>query len=265
MVTTEKYPAVVSSTEDPEQRGRLKVTCAALTGDEESDLPEWVEPSPDWGWFVIPEVGEVVEIEVVTGTIEDESYGQASIDNLDARWRGVRFYGNEEGQAPTPINPEFLTNYGKRRGFATPLGHYIIFDDTAGAPKIVLTWVKNVDAGAEEISQLIIDTDGTTKMAVLGKHSIHLKANELEVKLDTGASLKVVGKDGAAVTTLGDGAVSAAIAEHLETFYGSIKSYIEGAIVPTGMGPSGNILAGSGPAPTWDGSIKSTKLKMPDG
>lgn len=268
-IRKETYPATVTATNDDEERGRIRVACAALLGDEDAELPMWVEPLHDWGWFVIPDVDEIVDIEVVAGTDLDENYQQASIDQLDVKWRSKRYYGNEEGDEPTVINAVFTEeNYGKRRGFATPFGHTLLFDDTDGGQKIVLTWVQEKQAGSDapdKLSQITLDSDGTIKLSVLGKHFIHLRENEVEIQLNEGAGLLLTDKDAATTTVLGDGGVKAAIADHLETFYGNLKSYIEGAIVPTAMGPSGTILAGSGPAPTWDGAINSNKLKFPDG
>lgn len=261
--TIEKYPATVTSNEDPDKRGRVKVNCPGIVGDEEGELPMWIEPVLDWGFFAIPDVGEIIEIEVETGLEQDESFAQSSIDNLNARWRGARFYGNEDGDEPTKINDIFTANQ-KTRGFATPLGHYLIFDDTEDTPIVTLTWVKKKDAGEEDISQITFTND-SIKLSYLKKHSIELKDGEIEIKLSDGAGLKITGKDGDAETVLGDGGVKAAIADHLKDFYGNLKSYIEGAMVPTGMGPSGTIQVGSGPAPSWDSSIESTKLKFPDG
>jgi len=98
------------------------------------------------------------------------------------------------------------------------------------------------------------------------KQVLELKANEISVILDSGAAIKVVGKDGAAVTTMGDGAVHAAVVEALEQFYtGSLKPYIEAIFVNTSMGPSATVLISVGSAPTWDSNINSTKLEFPDG
>ena len=267
-IQTETYPATVTSNQDPEERGRIRVACVGLLGDEDAELPMFVEPILDWGWFVVPDVDEIIEIEVVTASHMDENFGQASIDNLDIKWRGQRFYGNSEGDEPTVVH-EFFTaeNYGKRRGFATPFGHVIMFDDTARAPKIVITWTSEKQETADDkISQITFDTDGSVKLSVLGKHSIHLKENEIEMKLAEGAALKIIGKDSAAATVLGDGGVKAAIADHLETFYTSlIKVHLEALFVPTAFGPSGPASAGIGPAPTWDATINSNKLRFPDG
>ncbi len=62
----------------------------------------------------------------------------------------------------------------------------------------------------------------------------------------------------------GDTTKHPALAEYLESLYGSLKSYIEGATVPTSMGPSGTIQTGSGSAPSWDSKINSTKVSIPD-
>jgi len=266
-VHTETYSATVTANNDDEERGRIRVACAGLMGDDDADLPMWVEPLLDWGWFLVPDVGEIVDIEVVAGTDLDEQFGQASIDNLDIKWKGPRYYGNTEADEPTVVHPSFTgDHYGKKRGFATPFGHVIVFDDTADAPKITISWTSELHSeDATKLSQIVINTDGTIQLNVLGKNFIHLKENEVEIQLNEGAALTLTGKDSDATTVLGNGAVKAAIADHLETFYGSLKTYIEAAIVPTAMGPSGTISAGSGPATSWDPNINSNKLKFPDG
>lgn len=264
--TTERYPATVTSNDDPDQLGRVRVNCAGLAGDEEGELPMWVEPALDWGWFLIPDVGEIIEVEVNTGSEQDESFQQASIDNLDIKWRGVRFYGNEDADEPTPINEAFTTNYGKRRGFATPAGHYFIFDDKEDDTKIIVNWVQKKDAGEEEISQIVMSKD-SIKVSYLKKHTIELKDNELEIKLGDGASLKLTDKDGDATTVLGDGGVKAAIADHLKTFYNTLKGKLDtfdNHTHPTAMGTSGPPNPTIG-ADSWDDSIESSKLTFPDG
>lgn len=141
MIRTATYPAVVTFNKDPDKRGAIRVACVGLLGDDDVEVPVDVLPVHTWGWFYVPDVGELVEIECVEGSSEDEQHGQASIDNLDLKWRSARYYGNEEGDAPTPINPAFTSkNYGKRRGFATPAGHVFMFDDTEGQEEITLSW-----------------------------------------------------------------------------------------------------------------------------
>lgn len=129
----------VSSTADPEERGRIRVICSALLGDEDTALPQWIPPICDWGWFYVPDVGELVDIEVIVADSDDGAPGAVSISQGDYRWRN-RHWGNSEGPKPTPIPADFKgDHYGKRRGFATPAGHVLMFDDTPGSRKISLT------------------------------------------------------------------------------------------------------------------------------
>jgi hypothetical protein len=137
-VTTEKFVAKVVVNDDPEKRARVKVVCPDFTGYPDVVLPSWIEPMLDWGWFYVPDVDEHVEIEVVTGTAEDETPGQSAILDPTIRWRGKRYY-HEAEEAPTPIHEDFKANYGKRRGFATPAGHILLFDDTEGDERIGLS------------------------------------------------------------------------------------------------------------------------------
>jgi hypothetical protein len=92
--------------------------------------------------------------------------------------------------------------------------------------------------------------------------------DSFEVHFEQGDSIKIEGKDGDAKLTLGDGAVSVAIADAFETFWTTVKTNLDiwGSthIHPSGMGPTGP------PSPTysldaWDSAIKSTKVKIPDG
>lgn len=141
MLYTATYPAKVTFNKDPKKRGAIRVACIGIIGDDETEIPLDVLPVHAWGWFFVPDIGEIVEIECIEGSSEDEQHGQASIDNLDLKWRSARHYGNDEGDTPTPINPAFTSkNYGKRRGFATPAGHIFMFDDTEGQEEITLSW-----------------------------------------------------------------------------------------------------------------------------
>lgn len=295
-VIRETYPATVTVNEDDEQRGRVRVACAGLMGDEESELPMWVEPAFDWGWFFVPDVGEIIEVELTSASEEDEHFGQASIDNLDIRWRGKRFFTEAEGtvgeedQDPEvdarKVHAEFLTNYGKRRGFATPWGHIILFDDTDGDHRISISHSAEQLPHGEQFedetkySRLEIEPDGSIKAQLIGKHVFHFQTegNKLLVTIDEekhkieldanvpkasieldsgnhkltldgsapsaevslgggthvltfdaagnsltaiingGAGMAVTDPDADTVTQLGDGAVSAVIAENLETW-----------------------------------------------
>lgn len=264
--TIESYSARVTANDDPEKRGRIRITCVGLLGDDETDLPMWVEPSLTWGWFFVPDVGEIIEIECVTGSAQDESQGQMSLDNLDIRWKGVRYY-NEDEDVPTEIHPKFSEkNYGKRRGFATPLGHVFVFDDTKGDSTIALTWVAKEEAEAEQMTTLEIDKKGHVHLTMLNKHKIVFTPSKLVVTHDEGNALTLEKKEADATLKIGDGAVHATIVEHLETFWTSkVKPYIDNAFVNTGFGISSTIAIANPPgAPQWDPKINSKKVSFPD-
>ena len=270
----EKYDATVTVNEDDENRGRIRVACVGLLGDEEIELPMWVEPVLEWGFFLIPNVGETVEIEAAISSDEDEIDGQFSIDNLDIRWRGKRTYTIDEPEnenvEPTPIHPDFLSNYGKRRGFSTPHGHIVMFDDDPKNPTLQITFQKTaIEVGtppeASDYSRLEFEKDGSLKVALLETTTLHLQTEgkKLKIEIDGGESLEIAGKDSDTVATIGDGAVSATIAENLKNYIdNSVKIHVDGHIHPTAMGNSGAPVT---QMPAYDDSITSNHLKFPNG
>jgi len=125
----EVYEATVTSIADPEKRGRLKVTCGAITA-EGMDLPDWVEMSStpysgrgDAGMFFLPDPGEVVEIEAVVGSSDDDVPGLGLLAAPDYRWRCCIY----PDTASVPA--EFRAKYGKRMGIKTPSGQILMFDE----------------------------------------------------------------------------------------------------------------------------------------
>jgi len=150
------------------------VRSLSLLGSDDVVLQDWIDPCFDWGFFYVPDVGEQIEIEVVSGSDRDEVPGQAFLEAPDFRWRGKRFYDPErpldQGGPKTPINEAFKTNYGKRRGFATPAGHVLLFDDTPGQESIVLSW-KNALGQLQQIElkdgEVLLGTSPTLGVARL--------------------------------------------------------------------------------------------------
>lgn len=174
-VTVEKFAAKVVVNDDPEFRARFQVVCEDYTGFPDVVVPGWVEPVLDWGLFLVPDVDEWVEIEVVTGTAEDEVPGQSAILDPVIRWRGKRYY-HEGEEAPTPVHDDFKsTNYGKRRGFATPAGHILLFDDTEGEERINLTWHAERN-GTDKFAYLSMDPDGSVVIGNANGSLIYLDA-----------------------------------------------------------------------------------------
>jgi hypothetical protein len=89
--------------------------------------------------------------------------------------------------------------------------------------------------------------------------------NRVSVVNDGGAGLIVEGKEGAATLTVGDAAVHAAIAEHLEAKWAELVTWLTTCTVLTALGPSAPLPTLAGPPPSWDVAIKSGKVSFPDG
>lgn len=284
---TERHVARVCGNDDPEKRGRIKVTCVSLLGDDETPLAVFVDPALDWGMFVIPEIGEVVEIEVTVSSSRDESFKQASVDQLEPRWRGARFFDVAADSPANPVHPDFTSkNYGKRRGFSTPRGHTTVYDDTEGEESITTTW-RSKDG---KVTSSTIDKDGVT------------------ISIEGGASFALSGKDGSTTLKLGDGAQHVAIVEALQAFYSTAlkATFLDVHVHPevalraalgaasAGLGTAGAdptllalaplaaaglIAAAAGlgaaagspptpplaPSPVWDSAINSSKVSIPNG
>jgi hypothetical protein len=213
-LSTATYPAKVTFNQDPDKRGVIRVACVGLMGDEDTEVPVDVEPVHDWGWFYVPDIGEVVEIECTEGSDEDEQHGQMSIDNCDLKWRSARHYGNDEGETPTPINPAFTSkNYGKRRGFATPAGHVFVFDDTEGGEEVTLSW-------KDGSALLTFDARGTVTLKNKVGATLVMDSDTGKIVL-TSNTIEVNG--GSQAMILGD----------------LFKQYFDTHTHPTGVGPSG--------------------------
>lgn len=89
-----------------------------------------------------------------------------------------------------------------------------------------------------------------------------------EILLTLLPTIKIEGSALTAKLTLGTGAVSAAIAQHLSTLWGQLVTWLTAHTHPTGTGPSGPPLPNSSPPvnpPPWLAIIESSKMTFPDG
>jgi hypothetical protein len=131
MATYDIHKGIVSRNNDPEKRGRIRVKSQTLAG-ANVELPFWVEPcfpftsAKSAGWFAVPDVGSVVELEVVISSPTDETFGESFIAHPDVHYRAGLY------SAANPPPPELLVNYPRRRGMKTAAGHLLVFDDTKG-------------------------------------------------------------------------------------------------------------------------------------
>lgn len=282
MGAREVHPATVVAIEDPEQRGRIKVACSALLGTEDEALPMWVPPVAEWGWFFVPDIGETVDVEFISDEDDDESRSMASIANNDIRWRGRHWNGTGDGARPIP--DDFKTNYGKRRGFATPGGHIMMFDDTPGKRKWSMTWA----SGEGKFAYQAFDEDGSficanangsllyhnakekesswvdehgnsirlsaTGISWIDKHGNFIESKDGAIQVCSPAAVTVSCKD--ATIDAGNIELAPPALDHLikgETF----MTYFAAHVHPTAMGPSGP------PVPTGaEATLLSTKAKV---
>lgn len=174
MIQTETHVAVVADNQDPDNTFKIKVKCAAILGSEDVVLNVWVKPKFPWGFIFVPDVGEQVEIEVPSRSDTDEVPGQAFLDNPDIRWTGTRFQG------PEAYHEMFTSeNYGKRRGFVTPGGHVLMFDDTEGKKKINLMWHSADDNHA----LFSMNEDGSVVLANKNGSQVYLNAKDGELAI----------------------------------------------------------------------------------
>lgn len=261
----ETYRATVTGTEDPEKRGRIKVTSAQAMGSTDADLPMWIEHVSVWGWFYVPDVGETVEIVMATAGDQDEGFAQMSLEEPDVRWRGTRMWTTEDADLPRPVPKEFTEkNYGKRRGFATPHGHMILFDDTENDSVVTITW--NGKAGnTDEQSRLHMDEVGSLCISNKNGSMVYLNApgGKIEIidehgnliTMETGKitlAADTVDVKAATKVILTDGADDVAMrANDFITFYNAHTH-------PTAMGPSSTPLVPATAADPW----VSTKVDL---
>ena len=244
-MTTERFTATVRRIDDGENLGRIQVSCAEILGDGDTVIPFWINPCLDWGWFVVPDVGELIDISMVTER-DDDDFKESSIYAPDFKWTGARYYtrgADKKGVKARGVNSEFKTNYGKRRGFATPYGHIILFDDTQGDSKVYISAVVK-HPGKVESGEAV--EDEFVNQVVLDKDGIHLSVR-------------------------GDSSKHVAIVETLETLWDNMSTWLDGHTHPTGMGPSGPPMpntSGHDPettfSPLWNELINSTKVTIPD-
>lgn len=183
MATQKEALATVSVNDDPKKLGRIKVTCVDLLGDEQTTVPAWVNPALDWGWFVVPDVGQQVTIIYDEDMEDDAVIGQASIANANIRWKGSTEYTDDDAEDATPIPSEFTSkNYGKRRGMKTPRGHVFMFDDTEGDESVQLAW-SGGNKSEPKTAFMSFNADGSYIMQAADGSMIYANAKDGEFSI----------------------------------------------------------------------------------
>jgi hypothetical protein len=110
------------------------------------------------------------------------------------------------------------------------------------------------------------DVNPVTKTSqTITRDGVNVRVDEsgarVTINLEEGATLIVEGCDAGASVLLGDGAVSVAVADHLQSLYTALETAFKAHVHPTSQGPSGPTTT---VPPTWDARIQSNKLKIPD-
>lgn len=151
-VLRQRYMAEVADAADPEKRGRIKVKCQDLLPGKDA-LPQWCEPSfpytgeADAGWFYVPGVGTIVEIEITVGSTWDDAPGQSGMIDLDPRWVACTYKDTKD------VAEDFRKHYGQSLGIKTPKGQMLLFDDQL---KIAVLLYGKIYLGAYDASENMV-------------------------------------------------------------------------------------------------------------
>lgn len=249
------YSANVVDNQDPEFRGRIRVTCRSLVGQDAQEvdlqLPYWVEPAHfcasseldvesgvGAGIFFVPEVGSRVILEVI---ISDPRYdgvrGEALILHPQPKYYAAPF----SPVFAVPVDFTDAAKYPRVRGMRTPGGHTVLFDDNQGAETITIRH-QNTETLMTMTPEgtMTIQANASCYVTILKDGTMTLHAPN--IKLDAAATQAIVrGND-------------------LLTWLNStLKVWLNQHIHPTGVGPSGppTVLAQDTPS-----SVLSSKHKV---
>ncbi len=163
-----KYRGFVSDNQDPEQRGRLKLTVPSLVGDQ---VIGWALPClpfgglANQGFFMVPEIDAQVWVEFEEGNLHSPV------------WVGV--FWQQSSDTPKEAAKEKPTT----RMLRTPSGHVLQFDDAEGEEQFRLAH----PAGTE----MTIDPKGTVNLTDSSNNRVVLDAqsNTVTVADNNGNSL----------------------------------------------------------------------------
>jgi len=159
-----KYRAFVSSNEDPERRGRLRLKIPSVLGDAVTD---WALPCFPFGGlaghglFAVPEPGAQVWAEFEEG------------DLRRPLWTGT-FHQQRSDVPQAASTPSPPTT----RLWQTPSGHVLQFDDESGHERLRLHHARD--------AELAIDENGSVAITSAAGASVKLDADAKKVVIDDG-------------------------------------------------------------------------------
>ncbi len=247
-----KYRGVVADNEDPDGRGRLKLTVPALLGEAETN---WALPCQPFGGlaavgaFLMPPPGATVWVEFEQGDISQPI------------WTGT--YWNSETEPPA-TDPAVHV-------WQTPFGHRVELSDSQGEERITFTHggpaganiqidesgrITSTDGAGQsmrldaEAGEIVI-SDAAGNTVVLSATGVAVEdANGQSVKLEaSGATVKAnkIALDAPLVELGGSGGEPVLKGQSFLTFFMTHTH-------PTGVGPSGP------PVPQGEASALSTTV-----
>jgi hypothetical protein len=225
------------------------------------------------------------------------------LDDTKIGWLRVIFHGNIRWARPaypkgcfTPPTKAFLDKYREKLGVwvapqwssnddeqschlvwtaFSPFGAQVLPPDVeAGFPAKQFFYTANWELLVDDegtVDARYVDNDkpdGDPKEYPMRFRVDKADGGKLSVALDVDGektTLDLTGFDKETVLTLGDGAVKAAVADHMKTLWSQLTTYLGGLQAPPGTagGPLITTPPGGSP-PAWDAKIESTHLLLPD-
>lgn len=173
------YRGVVTSNKDPESRGRIQARIPQACVYEPLDV--WIKPATQGsgvnrGMFWPPEVGDTVFI----------SFAQGNPTRPEVYWGGWFGYPNNIPSVPEEF--AYTNEKPETRGFATRMGHVLLFSDEADNERIELKWHRSAPADSAREDEKLTATrtlGDAASLSVKPDGSIELKdINETTILLD---------------------------------------------------------------------------------
>lgn len=179
---TVHYGEVTRNTDDElgdTLRGSVFFKSPTITGDTEFSLPAkpcFPYAGKNSGIFFIPEVGDIIEIEI---DLDDS-------ETPDPRYRCGVYSSVDE------IDELFRINYPRRSGWVTKQGHYLLFDDTKGQEIVKLGHaILGTSIEMNQLGNLIENVVRDKVSEILRNHVSTIAGNEtLSIGKDRTVSVK---------------------------------------------------------------------------
>lgn len=216
-----KYRAFVTNVEDPDQRGRCKLSIPSVLGEEESD---WALPvtgyggGEDFGMLAIPPVGSQVIAEFLEGDISSPM------------WTGT--FWRASGEAPA----EHADVGQAMKVFKTESGHTLTFNDTEGEEEVKLFTATQAEA--------LFDPDGSIILTDSAGSKVTLNSADGEISIADANGNSMVMSSSGIICEDGNGNIISASSGGVEVKSSAIVN-IEGSMVT---------VAGSGGEPLIKGT-----------